>query len=434
MRNRFYLLLSFLALLAAGGLIYWINARQNSQTRFDWQEGGLGKAYKETNEQPYGTQVLFQLLKTYFPGRQLHVLQKDVASELPEAVSPVGNYVFVGEGLFMDSLGTQRLLDFVSAGNTALLSSKAVPFDLMFRLYFRQCGEVEWVDYARLDTGRVVLHLTAPAISPASVPCFLAFKNEERPYSWNFIESDFFCDSLPQRPLGFLNTTRVNFAVFPYGKGKFLLHTTPLAFSNFHLLRQDGQAYAEGVLSYLQEGDIYWDAVSRVPESFVLWRNSQRSLPDESPLAYLLAQPPLAWSWYLLLGLAGCYLLFRAKRRQRTIPVLPRNENSTFEFINTIANLHFRERDFRSLSQQSMKLFLAQIRERYNLVIPLHPDTGQPRLDPDILSRLSQMSEVPQQEIHDIFQKFAANVQFEPDETMAVELYLAMEKFSQKAR
>ena len=111
------------------------------------------------------------------------------------------------------------------------------------------------------------------------------------------------------------------------------------------------------------------------------------------------------------------------------IPVLAKNENSSYQFIGTIANLHFRERNYRGLCQQNMRLFLARIRERYGLVAPMDAATGAVRIDADFVQRLSVTSEVPTTQIEEIFRQYAATVQYEPTEDMAVQLYLAMEKF-----
>mgnify|MGYP000110485203 CR=1 FL=1 len=211
-----------------------------------------------------------------------------------------------------------------------------------------------------------------------------------------------------------------------------------IAFSNYSLLRPASKPYAEGVLSWLSPGDIYWDAVSRVPEKVGRKRNRSNmdsSGPsDKNPLAYILQQPALAWAWYLLVGLAGVWLLFRSKRRQRIIPILPKNENSSYEFISTISNLHFRDKNYQGLCVQSMKLFLAHIRERYNVVAPINPETGLPRVDDAFFQRLSISSEVPESQIRDIFTQYAHTVNYQPTEEMMVNLHLLMEAFFKKGK
>lgn len=425
--------------LAVVGLLvlfyYWFGGGP----KFDWNESSWSrKSYKETNDQPYGTQLAHRLLKQYFPGKKFTDIYKDLATELWVDTTGQSNYVFIGEGMYLDSLSTQRLLDFVNAGNTALLMSKTIPFDLMsMHLYYSECdAEIGWDDYATREDSFMRPSLLEPALRGAQRPSvFFARQNKPESYTWSYIENRHFCDSLPQRALGYLNDSLVNFADFPYGKGHFLLLTTPIVFSNFHLLRPEVRQYAAGVLSHLKEGPVYWDGYSRVPEQVARRRNgTDRGLPEEHPLSFILKYPALAWAWYLLLGLAGAYLLFRAKRRQRIIPVLPKNENSSYEFISTIANLHFRERNYHGLCMQSMKLFLAQVRERYGLVAPISPESNLPRLDNDFVARLSRVSEVPESQVQLIFTQYSNALRYQTTEEMMVEFHLATEAFFKKAK
>jgi hypothetical protein len=157
-------------------------------------------------------------------------------------------------------------------------------------------------------------------------------------------------------------------------------------------------------------------------------------LPEEHPLSYLLSHPALAWSWYTVIGLAALYLAFRAKRRQRIIPVLPKNENSSYEFIETIAHLHFKEKNYQNFSIQGMKLFLAQVRERYGLLVVLNPETNRPKMDASLPGRLAQVSEVPESVVQSIFTQYATLLQYEPTESMMSDFFATMDAFWKNAK
>lgn len=435
--NRTPLLIALLAIILLAGAFYLVY--DSGKPKFDWRDSWSKKAYKETNDQPYGTQIIHRLLETYFPGKKLVDIQKDIARELPlDSTGSKNNYFFVGEAMYMDSTSTEHLLQFVAAGNTAFLSSKTIPFDLMLHLYYQECAESEWSDYSFMEDTMALLTLREPSdMHPSHVSVHFARQNKPADYNWHYIATQYFCDSLSHHPLGYLNDTLINFAKYPYGKGQFLLHTNPIVFSNYSLLRPEMHPYLEGVLSWLPEGNIFWDAVSRVPEAVGRRRNHSahaRTLDDEHPLTYILKQPSLAWAWYLLAGLAGAWLIFRAKRRQRIIPVLPKNENSSYEFISTIANLHFREKNYQGLCVQNMKLFLAHIRERYGLVAPIDPKTNFPRVDDAYFRRLAVTSEMPETQIRQIFTQYAAIVQYQPTEEMMIDLHIAMEGFWKRAK
>jgi len=436
--NRTPIYIAVFAVLLLGAAFYFLY--EDGKPKYDWSEHSWQKkdGYSEKNVQPYGTNIAHRLLTSYFPGKKLADLQEDVASELPnDSIGNGDNYVFIGEALFLDSLGTDRLLKFVEAGNTAFISSKTIPFDLMNYVYFDECDEAPWSDYGSYEDSSGWLSLRTPTLPDTATRYFFAVQNKPQSYKWNYIERYTFCDSLQHFPLGYINNKEINFASYPYGKGRFLLHTTPLAFSNFSLVRTETRPYAEGVWAHLSEGNIYWDAVSRVSESVGRRRNGSNrvnSTPDEHPLTYILQQKALAWAWYLLAGITGLWILFRAKRRHAIIPVLKKNENSSYEFIGTIAHLHFREKNYQSLSTQGMKLFLAQLRERYGLVAPIDPQTQMPRTDDEFFRKLAAVSEIPEATARKIFERYSANVRYQPTEEMMVDLHLAMEGFLKEAK
>jgi hypothetical protein len=434
--KRTPILIALVAIALIGAMFYFVY--DSGKPKFDWVESSWKKkGYDEKNDQPYGSRIAHHLLENYFEGKKFIDLAKDVSKELPVDSNSTGhNYVFIGEAMYLDSAGTKQVLDFVAAGNTAFISSKTIPFDLMTFVYFDECEDAPWNDYGMFEDSLAHFSLRTPTLPDSSTSYFFAKQNKPIAYNWHYIEYYHFCDSLKQQPLGYLNTDYVNFAEFPHGKGRFLLHTNPIAFSNFSLLRPETRPYAAGVFSYLSEGNIYWDAVSRVPEAVGRRRNgsSNQSSSDEHPLTYILKQPALAWAWYLIAALAITWLVFRAKRRQRVIPVLPKNENSSYEFISTIAHLHFREKNYAGLSAQGMRHFLAQLRERYGLVAPIHPETALPRTDDDFFRKLTVLSEVPERESRRVFGLHANTVNYPPTEEMAMDLHLAMEAFLRAAK
>jgi hypothetical protein len=225
-------------------------------------------------------------------------------------------------------------LRFVETGNTAFIATKTISSKLMAHLYAPgRCSDSLWDDYHFYwDSARTRLSLKEP-LPGVSTPLQYIRRNARDYYYWHYIDTSVFCPAQPNRILGFLNDTMVNFAAFPFGEGHFLFHTTPLAFTNYQLLQPEVRAYIEGVLAHLPEGPVYWDTHSQISEDVGRRRNSQdgmgRDLPKDHPLKYILAQPALAWAWYLLLALALLWIIFRGKRRQRIQPVLTGHENTS---------------------------------------------------------------------------------------------------------
>ncbi len=359
--RRKLIIVLFLAVVAF--LLLWWLFLAGGRKPYSWREH-----YKASSQDPYGTYLFYELMKDYVGEDAVHKVTDSLHLHL-DTLANSGSYLFIGEALYMDSTDLAGLLHFVAAGNTAFLSSKTVPYDLMFHLYYYECDGILWNDYDVLTSPNIKARMND--FQPVSF--FYQRRQDTLPYPWSYIAEDYFCESYNQFiALGRMNDEYVNLAEVPYYKGKFYLHTTPLAFTNISLLDSNRLAYAEGLFSFLPFGEIYWDAYTKVPEA--VGRNMNNNYPPanqrisaESPLQYVLSQPPLAWAWYVLLVLGLLYLVFRTRRRQRIIPVAAPNTNTSLEFIRAIGRLYFLQQNHKQLCKQKTRLFLAFLRNRYGL-------------------------------------------------------------------
>ena len=419
-KKPFYIL----GVAAAVLLLFFIFLGDDSE-RFDWSEN-----YEAESKDPFGTFVINKVLSDYFPSNKFTEIKEGLDEELPTSSDTNSNYVFVGESMFLDSADVASLLNYVSEGNTAFISSKTIPFDLMFELYYEECNYEPWEDYATISDTFAIFNFLHPQLKNEGYPYWFTSGGEIVAYGWNYIDSAYFCaEPHSMIQLGTIND-QVNFAKKEYGinGGSFYLHTTPMNFTNMSMLDKTELVYANKVFSHLTEGDIYWDEYSRVGEGFGRAYNQRRSggsnrtIASEESLKYILAQPSLAWAWYLMIGMGFLYLFFRAKRKQRIIPVLEQNENTSFEFISTIGRLYFLQNDHKKLCQQKMKLFYAYIRDRYNL--------NTTKVDDEFMTKLIAKSEVPSPVLKKIFD-FHKNIkssQFVSEQTL-IDFHLRMDEF-----
>jgi hypothetical protein len=350
---------------------------------YDWKEN-----YKANNKSPYGTHIINNILKEYYPSTEFKNISSDFLTDLPEDPDDVSNYVFIGEAQYLDSADVQQLLRFVANGNNVFISSKSLPYDLMFYVYFEECGyDAPWDDYSMIQDTLVNMNFYHQDIEDSIGFDYKYIKNHKtNSYRWNYIDSIYFCEmEAGFMELGTFDVMNgaeyVNFAKVRYidpedylkPGGNFYFHTNPLAFTNFQMLDEVGKEYAERVFSHLEEGNIYWDSYSQVRESFSRRLNQTRqnyptmSLSNETPLKYVLGNRHLSWAWYTMLTMGLLYLMFRAKRRQRIIPVEETNSNTSLEFISTIGALYYNKKNHKKLCQQKMKIFLAFIRNRYGI-------------------------------------------------------------------
>ncbi len=431
MSNRTLILVISLASLLLAGVFYLL--RDGSRDEYDWSEDSMEKerGYSGKSVQPYGTHIMHEVLTGYFPDYKLKDIKKGLAGELPVSAYSRDNYVFIGEALYLDSTDNEHLLDFVYRGNTAFISSKTIPGELVSRITDLSCEDYAWRDYDYTTDTTGFLSLSLPDSVP-DARYWYARKNVVESYRWHYFDRETVCDQEDLHTLGLLNGSYPNFVLFNYGEGRFLFHTTPIAFSNFSLLRTDTRLYAERAMSFLSEGNIYWDAASGVPESVGRTRNNSSDYEEAGILTYIVKQRSLAWAWYLLLGASFLWIVFRAKRRQRVIPVLKPVENASCEFISTIADIHFQEKSYRSISKQAFRYFLQHIRDRYGVVI--HPDHNGILSDSSAsVARLIYLSGVSEAEVLDIFDQYTAISRYEPTEQMMTNFYQALEAFMKNA-
>ncbi len=363
--------------------------------RHSWREH-----YRADSGDPYGTSIIYGLLEEYFPEEGLENINDSLTIQLNKK-EKTGSYFYLGPALWIDSLRLNALLNFVERGNDAFIISPLVSFELLDTISGENCIDLTYDRDSFYYTedeyffGDSIATLNFPHEDLNKVSGYefnYRYRADDQYFEWGYMPPDLFCEYQHEfTSLGIINDTLVNFARAKYGKGNFYFHTTSLAFTNFHIVKKEGREYVEKVLLHLEKGPILWDKTTR---SFELPGQGNRGFGN-SPLKYILSQPSLAWGWYILLGLAVLYLIFRAKRRQRIIPVLEQNENTSLEFINTIGRLHFIQNNHRQLALQKMKLFLGFIREHYKL--------STKDLNEQFKKQLSVKSEIPLSVIEKIF-------------------------------
>ena len=399
------LVVGLIALLWATGL-FGTDGRKRT---YSWQE-----SYKENSSQPYGTHFLRRLMDTHFG--DVEVLTSRLAKALPNDAK--GTYFFVGQGFYPDSSGIERLMRFVREGNTAFIAADAIPYEIANKFYGDDCDvDGIWSDYASSEQYVVGSEFSESAL--ASDTPFYHYKKSHTDTvgrDWMYFDFEKKCWDLdavdqlgyyymdkkaddPNKYLDAKGQFHWNYIRLRYGKGLIYLHTTPLAFTNYFVADSLGAGYISRSLSYLPKGQIYWDEHSHSSERTVRSHNGNPkrsdSLENGAPLKYILAQPALAWAWYILLFMAILYVVFRAKRRQKSIPFIEPNTNQTLAYITTIGRMYFLQGNSYSLVKQQQRLFLLFVRERYNLV------ATQP--DATFQTQLSKVSGVSSELISRIF-------------------------------
>ncbi len=141
------------------------------------------------------------------------------------------------------------------------------------------------------------------------------------------------------------------------GRGRIVLSTTPLAFTNAAIAPSGGGAdYLAALFAYVP------------PVRLVLWDDTYKPLRSRaSTLAYAARTPALRWAlWLVGIGVVLSVLVW-GRRRQRPIPVVQPPPNAQREFARTVGRLFFVRGDRGWLAQRKTRLVEDALRTRLGI-------------------------------------------------------------------
>lgn len=165
-----------------------------------------------------------------------------------------------------------------------------------------------------------------------------------------------------QEILGHLDQTPI-FLRYKIGKGYLYMHYLPHVYSNHYLLN-NSLAYPSAVLSYIKN-----EKVNYLNHYFPYKNNrsSNEIQNNKSILYFFLQDKHLRMALYLFIFGGLCFVLFKIKRTQRVIPIVPENKNRSLEFVQTLSNLYFNQKDNKEIVYKLNHQFLAKIEQKYHL-------------------------------------------------------------------
>lgn len=283
-----------------------------------------------------------------------------------ENIKDTTSYVFINTRFSLDELDLEYLLDFVGLGNNIFVSAEI--FDTRF---LDTLGIMRDMSYFRSDTIFTLADYPSREYRIGNLNGLLTFNTDNCPY--------------PVRTLATNNKNDTVFIDIKYGRGHIFLHTIPSAFTNINMLKATQYDFGFRCLSYLPENSkILWDEYQK-----------QGMQGRDSRFRVLFANPPLRTALYIILSGFLLFMIFRTKRTQRIIPVINPPVNSSLEFLETISNLYYRKKDFRTITEKRHAYFLDFIRKNYYM--------STENADPDFTSMLSAKSGMDKEKINELF-------------------------------
>ncbi len=297
-------------------------------------------SYMSSDKIPYGCYVVYQELPEFLQKPIVKSTEDPFVFLTNEAFSENSVFIFINDFFGFDLQQTNALLEFVEEGNTVFLSTKDLfgPLADSLKVSIRypinvqkSIIEVDYTENSLKTSENTFLEIPDPA-----------YFNE--------------IDSTKTKILSYTKYEKKDFANFVslnYGSGKFYIHSLPEVFTNYNLL-SDSQEFAASALSYLEGNVYYWDEYLKTGKVI-----------NTSEMRFILSDSRLKVVYYLLMFGLLLFVVFRGKREQKIIPVIPPVENKTISFTKSVGSLYFHHRNYSNIIAKKIFYFFSSIRTNF---------------------------------------------------------------------
>ncbi len=199
---------------------------------------------------------------------------------------------------------------------------------------------------------------------PITIPLYYQIREDTLEY-WtgiNYFDSSLLKHFFPEAKMNsFIEEGKVVEFSVKYGDGNITINSLPLSFTNLHMIRPEVWKYNQIVLGKKPDEVLY----DKSYHNDFNYGQPRRSELDQSPLYFILSIPAFKWAWYILIGSAVTFFLFKLKREQAVIPVLRPNPNTSLEYAKAIGILRKNESDLFTLADEMYYQWETTLRNFY---------------------------------------------------------------------
>ncbi len=346
----------------------------------------MSRNYSKRSKKPFGTFAAHQMLKEKYKQTGVETLTKDFYNNWINTLNGIRSlYVIVSKTVLLSQKDLDAMLQYVSNGNQLFISSEYIDKALLNTLGIR----VQYYSVSSLLQSQVAskgpMRYSTVELSDSSLFGKKQYGYFYYPFETNFVKTD----SIGATTLGLNEDGDPDYISVVHGKGRFFFHLHPQAFSNYFLLSRNNNEYFEKTFSYTpgERYSVYWDDYYRIGQQ-----------PDESFsfFAVFMKYPMLRWALLLAMALMILYIAFGSKRRQRPVPIKPKNTNASISFVETIGRLYLQKKDNHTIAHKMITYFLEYIRTHYYL------NTSQ--INAEFFSALSRKSSVHETGVKEFFE------------------------------
>lgn len=336
---------------------------------------------------PYGSYLAYQSLPYYFPSARIEGVSKDFRYE-----SIDGNMVYHSDSvslLVLNGLSfyatedeMDNLLHFAREGNELFLICSTLDAKLANRLHCeKEDGESdEEAALSQFNPGKKnidALKMMSDStqrygMNGRSLQGYFSLEEDHTITQSDFAKGADTAQDFIERNLVVVDDDGEEDPAKPYilsrgpkgpnlirykiGEGHITLLATPLALSNYFLLQKNNRIYADQI----------WHSF---PDNIatIYWNDYYKRRIKPASLSALFEYPATAAALWLAIITLLLYVLFEMKRRQAAIPVVPKLENSSVSFVETVGRLYYNKGDHRNLAEKMIQHYLEWVRTHYYL-------------------------------------------------------------------
>ncbi len=347
-------------------LIFYTIAEINQPSPTDWSV-----SFSQTKKNPYGSYILYHELKNIFPSAAISSYREPLYNKLHGNHFINSAIVLVSLNIMPTELEVNESLNYVNNGNYIFMAAPFLSKKLLDTL-----GLKIKTSYF-LNFNDSIYNFVNPFLKNKN-----GYANSKSYFNRNYLE---FNKSDSVIVLGENANHEPNFIKINIGDGAFFIHVDPFCFSNYFMLHKDNVEYTQKALSYLPSdlNDVMWD------EYYKLGREGA-----STPLRFFLSNTYLRWVLWLSIIALLLFVFFEMKRKQRIIPVIVPLKNTTLDFVKTVSNVYFNQKDNNVIANKKIKHWMEFVRQRFNIITQ--------QLEDDFAEQLSKKSSVDKNEIRKI--------------------------------
>ncbi len=368
MKTKIIILITGLVLIAIASLMYfypaWSKMIIHSNTNWNIHDFNIN------DRQAYGMHYVYRTIKKGTPKKNFNLIDKSLSEQL-NATDTGSVYFFFGKDMYYSLADLDTLKAFVANGNVAFISAHYLGlWPDMKENSLSVLAKNDKMCIKMRMAAEIILQFTG-APEDEVFPFHFQQYDERWLYDWRYFAGCRDEDQFSIEVVSFFNVEFPNMIEVAHGEGAIYLHLNPIMFTNYYFVAGDGLDYINTCFSSFTGKKIYWDVASKTPK---LEDSSPTPPPpskDRYPnfLTFIFSHRALNWAWHLMLAGVLLFLLFRSKRTQRIIPVIPTPKNRSADFVQSVATLYYHPYNHQHIATEMHNQFLQFIVNKYGIKV-----------------------------------------------------------------